>query len=77
MFDISEIAIWLNLSFSPPVVVSDGDGSQDHLLPVCMDDACTKSAIYLAKPGGTEVQNTPSVHHVQSFFIFPVHFFFF
>ncbi|XP_060767626.1 T-cell immunomodulatory protein [Neoarius graeffei] len=32
----------------------DGDGSQDHLLPVCMDDACTKSAIYLAKPGGTE-----------------------
>lgn len=57
-------------------MVSDGDGSQDHLLPVCMDDACTKSAIYLAKPGGTEVQNTRSVHHVQSFFIFPVLFFF-
>ncbi|MCI4392974.1 hypothetical protein PGIGA_G00152100 [Pangasianodon gigas] len=32
----------------------DGDGSQDHLLPVCMDDACTKSAIYLAKPGQPE-----------------------
>ncbi|XP_053532629.1 T-cell immunomodulatory protein [Ictalurus punctatus] len=29
----------------------DGDGSQDHLLPVCMDDACTKSVIYLARPG--------------------------
>ncbi|KAI4889118.1 hypothetical protein NFI96_014260 [Prochilodus magdalenae] len=28
----------------------DGDGSQDHLLPVCIDDACTKSAVYLAKP---------------------------
>ncbi|XP_056317946.1 T-cell immunomodulatory protein [Danio aesculapii] len=32
----------------------DGDGSQDHLLPVCMDDACANSAIYLAKPGGTK-----------------------
>ncbi|XP_052005026.1 T-cell immunomodulatory protein [Xyrauchen texanus] len=32
----------------------DGDGSQDHLLPVCMDDACQKSVIYLAKPGGAE-----------------------
>ncbi|XP_060715494.1 T-cell immunomodulatory protein [Tachysurus vachellii] len=32
----------------------DGDGSQDHLLPVCMDEACTKSAIYLAKPGQPE-----------------------
>ncbi|KAF4090879.1 hypothetical protein AMELA_G00030700 [Ameiurus melas] len=29
----------------------DGDGSQDHLLPVCMDAACTKSVIYLARPG--------------------------
>ncbi|KAG9261222.1 T-cell immunomodulatory protein [Astyanax mexicanus] len=28
----------------------DGDGSQDHLLPVCLDKDCTKSAIYLAKP---------------------------
>ncbi|XP_026123640.1 T-cell immunomodulatory protein-like isoform X2 [Carassius auratus] len=32
----------------------DGDGSQDHLLPVCMDAECEKSAIYLDKPGGTE-----------------------
>ncbi|KAL1271143.1 hypothetical protein QQF64_030159, partial [Cirrhinus molitorella] len=32
----------------------DGDGSQDHLLPVCMDASCDKSAIYLAKSGGTE-----------------------
>lgn len=26
----------------------DGDGHQDHLLPVCLDDACQSSAIYLA-----------------------------
>ncbi|KAF7688126.1 T-cell immunomodulatory protein [Silurus meridionalis] len=32
----------------------DGDGSQDHLLPVCMDAGCSKSAIYLAKPGLSE-----------------------
>ncbi|XP_043100674.1 T-cell immunomodulatory protein isoform X2 [Puntigrus tetrazona] len=32
----------------------DGDGSQDHLLPVCMDTECKSSAIYLARPGGTE-----------------------
>ncbi|XP_026071437.1 T-cell immunomodulatory protein-like isoform X1 [Carassius auratus] len=32
----------------------DGDGSQDHLLPVCMDNACDRSAIYLVKPGETE-----------------------
>uniref|UniRef100_A0A9J8A8Y3 Integrin alpha FG-GAP repeat containing 1 n=1 Tax=Cyprinus carpio carpio TaxID=630221 RepID=A0A9J8A8Y3_CYPCA len=32
----------------------DGDGSQDHLLPVCMDIACNRSAIYLVKPGETE-----------------------
>ncbi|XP_050970097.1 T-cell immunomodulatory protein [Labeo rohita] len=32
----------------------DGDGSQDHLLPVCMDKSCDRSAIYLAKSGGTE-----------------------
>ncbi|KAB5525809.1 hypothetical protein PHYPO_G00144490 [Pangasianodon hypophthalmus] len=38
----------------------DGDGSQDHLLPVCMDDVCTKSAIYLAKPGQPE-----NVNHLQ------------
>ncbi|XP_041649857.1 T-cell immunomodulatory protein [Cheilinus undulatus] len=29
----------------------DGDGSQDHLLPVCLDEVCKSSAIYLAKPG--------------------------
>ncbi|XP_062845838.1 T-cell immunomodulatory protein isoform X2 [Trichomycterus rosablanca] len=32
----------------------DGDGFQDHLLPVCMDDACAKSAVYLSKPGLAE-----------------------
>ncbi|XP_059928257.1 T-cell immunomodulatory protein isoform X1 [Gadus macrocephalus] len=26
----------------------DGDGHQDHLLPVCLDEACRSSAIYLA-----------------------------
>ncbi|XP_068173650.1 T-cell immunomodulatory protein [Antennarius striatus] len=32
----------------------DGDGSQDHLLPVCLDDSCQHSAIYLAKSGSKE-----------------------
>uniref|UniRef100_A0A8C7DDC7 Integrin alpha FG-GAP repeat containing 1 n=1 Tax=Oncorhynchus kisutch TaxID=8019 RepID=A0A8C7DDC7_ONCKI len=32
----------------------DGDGFQDHLLPVCLDDACHRSAIYLSKPGEPE-----------------------
>ncbi|KAM7423632.1 hypothetical protein PAMA_000131 [Pampus argenteus] len=32
----------------------DGDGYQDHLLPVCYDVDCQRSAIYLAKPGATE-----------------------
>ncbi|XP_074523349.1 T-cell immunomodulatory protein [Halichoeres trimaculatus] len=29
----------------------DGDGYQEHLIPVCFDEACKRSAIYLAKPG--------------------------
>ncbi|XP_055504359.1 T-cell immunomodulatory protein [Leucoraja erinacea] len=29
----------------------DGDGQQDHLLPVCMDDSCHESAIYRTVPG--------------------------
>ncbi|XP_041078170.1 T-cell immunomodulatory protein isoform X1 [Polyodon spathula] len=32
----------------------DGDGFQDHLLPVCLDDGCHRSAIYLNKPGTEE-----------------------
>ncbi|XP_039619057.1 T-cell immunomodulatory protein [Polypterus senegalus] len=32
----------------------DGDGIQDHLLPVCMDDNCMQSAIYLSKSGREE-----------------------
>ncbi|XP_061670819.1 T-cell immunomodulatory protein isoform X1 [Syngnathoides biaculeatus] len=32
----------------------DGDGYQDHLLPVCLDEACQQSAIYLAKSGSKE-----------------------
>nr|XP_020472795.1 T-cell immunomodulatory protein [Monopterus albus] len=32
----------------------DGDGYQDHLLPVCLDDRCQRSAVYLAKFGSKE-----------------------
>uniref|UniRef100_A0A673JN34 T-cell immunomodulatory protein-like n=1 Tax=Sinocyclocheilus rhinocerous TaxID=307959 RepID=A0A673JN34_9TELE len=44
-----------SLTHSPSFFFSsDGDGSQDHLLPVCMDTECERSAIYLAKPGEKE-----------------------
>lgn len=42
-------------SLSLCVSLADGDGVQDHLLPVCEDEACQRSAIYLSKPGSTEV----------------------
>ncbi|XP_069546388.1 T-cell immunomodulatory protein [Brachyistius frenatus] len=32
----------------------DGDGCQDHLLPMCLDKNCQSSAIYLAKSGMKE-----------------------
>ncbi|XP_068117412.1 T-cell immunomodulatory protein [Hyperolius riggenbachi] len=32
----------------------DGDGLQDHLLPICEDDKCLKSAIYFRKHGSTQ-----------------------
>nr|XP_043885412.1 T-cell immunomodulatory protein [Solea senegalensis] len=32
----------------------DGDGYQDHLLPVCLEKTCQHSAIYLAKSGSQE-----------------------
>ncbi|KAG8001335.1 T-cell immunomodulatory protein, partial [Nibea albiflora] len=32
----------------------DGDGFQDHLLPVCLDEGCQHSAIYVAKSGSKE-----------------------
>ncbi|GLD71888.1 T-cell immunomodulatory protein, partial [Lates japonicus] len=35
----------------------DGDGYQDHLLPVCLDKSCQSSAIYLAKPGSEKCRN--------------------
>ena len=35
--------------------LSDGDGHQDHLLPVCLDEACRSSAIYLAGQRNKEV----------------------
>uniref|UniRef100_A0A4W6G0H8 Integrin alpha FG-GAP repeat containing 1 n=1 Tax=Lates calcarifer TaxID=8187 RepID=A0A4W6G0H8_LATCA len=34
--------------------LADGDGYQDHLLPVCLDKSCQNSAIYLAKPSQSE-----------------------
>uniref|UniRef100_A0A8C4GS03 Integrin alpha FG-GAP repeat containing 1 n=1 Tax=Dicentrarchus labrax TaxID=13489 RepID=A0A8C4GS03_DICLA len=34
--------------------LADGDGYQDHLLPVCLDDGCKNSTIYLAKSGSKE-----------------------
>lgn len=46
----------LNLILCP--FVADGDGYQDHLLPACLDSACQRSAIYLAKPGSQEVNNS-------------------
>uniref|UniRef100_A0A3B4UAC2 Integrin alpha FG-GAP repeat containing 1 n=1 Tax=Seriola dumerili TaxID=41447 RepID=A0A3B4UAC2_SERDU len=36
------------------LILADGDGYQDHLLPVCLDDKCHRSAIYLAKSGSKE-----------------------
>ncbi|XP_069822352.1 T-cell immunomodulatory protein isoform X2 [Dendropsophus ebraccatus] len=35
-------------------LTADGDGFQDHLLPVCEDDKCLKSVIYLMKNGSTQ-----------------------
>ncbi|KAL4613605.1 T-cell immunomodulatory protein [Arapaima gigas] len=43
----------------------DGDGSQDHLLPVCMDDTCKRSAIYLTKPGDSQAPWTPILADFQ------------
>nr|XP_046256127.1 T-cell immunomodulatory protein isoform X2 [Scatophagus argus] len=41
----------------------DGDGYQDHLLPVCVDEACKQSAIYLAKSGSKEWVSVLSDFH--------------
>uniref|UniRef100_A0AAR2IU61 T-cell immunomodulatory protein TIP C2 domain-containing protein n=1 Tax=Pygocentrus nattereri TaxID=42514 RepID=A0AAR2IU61_PYGNA len=48
--ELMSVCLIRNLS----VLLSDGDGSQDHLLPVCFDKTCSKSAVYLARPGQTE-----------------------
>ncbi|XP_028812892.1 T-cell immunomodulatory protein [Denticeps clupeoides] len=37
----------------------DGDGFQDHLLPVCMDDDCQKSTIYLSKVSQEQLNWVP------------------
>ena len=43
------------------VSVADGDGYQDHLLPVCLDPTCQHSAVYLSKMGSKEVKHTWSL----------------
>ncbi|XP_006641432.3 T-cell immunomodulatory protein [Lepisosteus oculatus] len=43
----------------------DGDGFQDHLLPVCMDDGCQKSAIYVSSPGNKEIRWIPILTDFQ------------
>ncbi len=64
-----------SLTHSPSFCFSsDGDGSQDHLLPVCMDTDCKRSEIYLAKPGETEVHK-PSVITLSHSSIPPFHLF--
>lgn len=49
----------------------DGDGFQDHLLPVCEDDNCMKSVIYLMKNGSTQwvpvLQNFTNANTVWAF----------
>lgn len=35
--------------------LADGDGQSEHLLPVCEDINCQKSAIYLTKLGMDQV----------------------
>ncbi|XP_073515778.1 T-cell immunomodulatory protein [Phyllobates terribilis] len=49
----------------------DGDGFQDHLLPVCEDEKCLKSVIYLMKHGSTQwvpvLQNFTNVNTVWGF----------
>lgn len=35
--------------------LTDGDGRSEHLLPVCEDTTCQKSAIYLTKLGLDQV----------------------
>ena len=37
------------------VTLSDGDGHQDHLLPVCLDAACQSSAVYVSGQRNKEV----------------------
>lgn len=43
----------------------DGDGTQDHLLPVCLDSACQHSAIYFAKTGQDKPEWVPVLSAFQ------------
>ncbi|XP_075694501.1 T-cell immunomodulatory protein [Rhinoderma darwinii] len=49
----------------------DGDGFQDHLLPVCEDEKCLKSVIYLMKHGSAQwvpvLQNFTNANTVWAF----------
>ncbi|XP_063801647.1 T-cell immunomodulatory protein [Pseudophryne corroboree] len=51
----------------------DGDGKQDHLLPVCEDENCKKSVIYLMKHGDTQwvpvLQNFTNVNTLWGFVV--------
>uniref|UniRef100_A0A665VB18 T-cell immunomodulatory protein TIP C2 domain-containing protein n=1 Tax=Echeneis naucrates TaxID=173247 RepID=A0A665VB18_ECHNA len=57
--DFTAASHWFNLTLLSFTLIlclflADGDGYQDHLLPVCLDDKCQRSAIYLAKSGSKE-----------------------
>uniref|UniRef100_A0A8C6TAB4 Integrin alpha FG-GAP repeat containing 1 n=1 Tax=Neogobius melanostomus TaxID=47308 RepID=A0A8C6TAB4_9GOBI len=43
----------------------DGDGVQDHLLPVCLDEACQHSVIYFAKTGQDKPEWVPVLSNFQ------------
>uniref|UniRef100_A0A8C6T9F5 Integrin alpha FG-GAP repeat containing 1 n=1 Tax=Neogobius melanostomus TaxID=47308 RepID=A0A8C6T9F5_9GOBI len=45
--------------------VADGDGVQDHLLPVCLDEACQHSVIYFAKTGQDKPEWVPVLSNFQ------------
>uniref|UniRef100_A0A7N5ZSI0 T-cell immunomodulatory protein TIP C2 domain-containing protein n=1 Tax=Anabas testudineus TaxID=64144 RepID=A0A7N5ZSI0_ANATE len=53
-FPLVKSSVVVSQSNSLCLFLADGDGYQDHLLPVCLDDGCKQSAIYLAKSGSKE-----------------------
>lgn len=59
------------------VTLADGDGVQEHLLPVCEDDACQRSAIYLSKSGSAEVLDVCIMNLVTCYTLFSMFLLFF